>query len=152
MYTVLSLPKFPSSNLSMQVHILVSFVGRGWPFVIIIMYFYSFHCSSFQSFLSLETVSLSTCVRSVIGPMHQLLNQQYEHPVKMHVSQTCTNIRPVSMDFSRDLRKARETTQKLESDNRQMELRLQELKLAMNREREEREWVLLEFLLRFEHW
>ena len=39
----------------------------------------------------------------------------------------------------RNMRHAKETTKKLEQDNKKMEERLKELKMAMNREKEMRE-------------
>lgn len=39
----------------------------------------------------------------------------------------------------RETRQRRQSTKKLEEENKKMEVRLQELKMAMNREKEERE-------------
>ena len=47
----------------------------------------------------------------------------------------------------RDIKKAKYETRKLEHEGKKMEERLQELKMAMNREKEEREYVYLYLLV-----
>ncbi|ELU12382.1 hypothetical protein CAPTEDRAFT_227315 [Capitella teleta] len=57
----------------------------------------------------------------------------------MHKSPATFNCSYNLIATNREIHDARETSQKLENENRRMEVRLQELKLAMNREKEERE-------------
>ena len=58
--------------------------------------------------------------------------------------QTYTCIK-VDFFFFRNLKRAKHETRKLETEGKKMEERLMELKFAMNREKEERELVLVFF-------